>query len=51
MLRLMEFGLLLVTLLVVLGLVLAGPPQPPPPEENPVGAQKPEDSKKSPRAG
>jgi hypothetical protein len=38
MLKLMEFGLLAVTLLIVLGLVLAGPVEPPPPEEHPVGA-------------
>lgn len=30
MLRLMEFGLLIVTLLIVLGLVLTGPPEAPP---------------------
>jgi hypothetical protein len=49
MLRLMEFGLLAVALLVVLGLVLAGPPQPPPPEDDPVGAQKPEHAAKPPK--
>lgn len=49
--RLMEFGLLAVALLVVLGLVLAGPPQPPPPEDNPIGAQKPENAAKPPKAG
>jgi hypothetical protein len=30
MLRLVEFGLLVVTLLIVLGLVLTGPPEAPP---------------------
>jgi hypothetical protein len=38
MLKLMEFGLLAVTLLIVLGLVLAGPPEPPPVETQPIGA-------------
>jgi hypothetical protein len=33
MLRLMEFGLLVVTLLIVLGLVLTGPPETPPMED------------------
>jgi hypothetical protein len=39
MLKLMEFGLLGVTLLIVLGLVLQGPPEAPPVEEKPIGAQ------------
>lgn len=42
MLRLMEFGLLAVTLLIVLGLVLAGPPEAPPEETHPLGAQEPD---------
>ena len=33
MLRLMEFGLLAVTMLIVLGLVLSGPPEAPPMED------------------
>jgi hypothetical protein len=33
MLRLMEFGLFVVTLLIVLGLVLTGPPEAPPMED------------------
>jgi hypothetical protein len=33
MLRLVEFGLLVVTLLIVLGLVLTGPPEAPPVED------------------
>ncbi|HTV16302.1 MAG TPA: hypothetical protein VME68_16410 [Acidobacteriaceae bacterium] len=33
MLRLMEFGLLTVTILIVLGLVLTGPPEAPPVED------------------
>ena len=38
MLRLVEFGLLAVALIIVLGLVLAGPVEAPPSEERPVGA-------------
>ena len=41
MLRLMDFGLLAVALVVVLGLVLAGPVESPPPEEHPIGAAEP----------
>jgi hypothetical protein len=33
MLRLVEFGLLTVTILIVLGLVLTGPPEAPPMED------------------
>jgi hypothetical protein len=33
MLRLVEFGLLAVTMLIVLGLVLTGPPEAPPMED------------------
>jgi hypothetical protein len=33
MLRLVEFGLLTVTMLIVLGLVLTGPPEAPPMED------------------
>jgi hypothetical protein len=33
MLRLVEFGLFVVTLLIVLGLVLTGPPEAPPVED------------------
>lgn len=43
MLKLMEFGLLGATLLIVLGLVLQGPPEAPPMEEKPLGAQSPAD--------
>jgi hypothetical protein len=39
MLRLIEFGLLVVTLLIVLGLVLTGPPEAPPTVEDAVGAR------------
>jgi hypothetical protein len=41
MLKLMEYGLLAVTLLIVLGLVLQGPPEAPPLEEHAIGAQEP----------
>ncbi|HSY01145.1 MAG TPA: hypothetical protein VK819_03295 [Acidobacteriaceae bacterium] len=43
MLKLMEYGLLAVTLLIVLGLVLQGPPEAPPVEEHAIGAQEPAD--------
>lgn len=49
MLKLMEYGLLAVTLLIVLGLVLQGPPEAPPVEEHPIGAQEPAE-KAHPRA-
>jgi len=39
MLKLMEFGLLGVTILIVLGLVLQGPPEAPPVDGHVVGAQ------------
>ncbi len=42
----MEFGLLGVTLLIVLGLVLRGQPEAPPPAENPLGARKPGNERK-----
>jgi hypothetical protein len=41
MLKLMEYGLLAVTLLIVLGLVLTGPPEAPPIEEHVIGAAEP----------
>ncbi|MGB6131803.1 MAG: hypothetical protein WCC14_00580 [Acidobacteriaceae bacterium] len=40
MLKLMEFGLLGVTLLIVLALVLRGQPEAPPREERPLGARE-----------
>ncbi len=43
MLKLMEFGLLVVALVIVLGLVLQGPPEAPPIEEHPIGAREPKD--------
>lgn len=47
MLKLMEYGLLAVTLLIVLGLVLQGPPEAPPIEEHAIGAQEPADKPRS----
>jgi hypothetical protein len=49
MLKLMEYGLLAVTLLIVLGLVLQGPPEAPPVEEHAIGANDPAE-KPRPRA-
>lgn len=46
MLKLVEFGLLGVALLIVLGLVLAGPPEAPPMEQDPIGARKPGEGEK-----
>ena len=43
MLKLVEFGLLGVVLVIVLGLVFRGRPEAPPPERNPIGARKPDD--------
>jgi hypothetical protein len=43
MLKLIDYGLLFVTLLIVLGLVLTGPPEAPPVEEDAIGAAKPAD--------
>lgn len=43
MLKLMEFGLLAVTLMIVLGLILAGRPEAPPASEEAIGARKPSD--------
>ncbi len=43
MLKVMEIGLLVVTLLIVLGLVMAGQPEAPPVSEHAVGAQEPGD--------
>lgn len=40
MLKLVEFGLLAVTLIIILGLVAAGPPEAPPVEEHPIGARE-----------
>jgi hypothetical protein len=43
MLKLMEIGLLAVTLLIVLGLVVAGQPEAPPVSDHLIGAQEPSD--------
>lgn len=43
MLKLMEIGLLAVTLFIVLGLVLAGQPEAPPLSEHVIGAREPEE--------
>lgn len=43
MLKLMEIGLLAVTILIVLGLVLAGQPEAPPASDHAIGARDAED--------
>jgi len=43
MLKLMEIGLLMVTLLIIVGLVMAGEPEAPPVADHAIGAQKPRD--------
>ncbi|HUB20133.1 MAG TPA: hypothetical protein VL990_15935 [Acidobacteriaceae bacterium] len=43
MLKLMEIGLLAATLLIILGLVMAGQPEAPPISDHAIGARKPED--------
>lgn len=50
MLKLMEFGLLAVTIMIVFGLVLAGPAEAPPAEEHPIGAAEPGDKAKQTKA-
>ncbi|HEX4006686.1 MAG TPA: hypothetical protein VHX60_10965 [Acidobacteriaceae bacterium] len=47
MLKAMEFGLLAVTLIIVLALVLTGPPEAPPVEEHTVGAADPVEERAS----
>lgn len=51
MLKIVEFGLLAVALIIVLALVAAGPPEAPPVEEHPIGArdasEQPKESKAS----
>jgi hypothetical protein len=51
MLKLVEYGLLAVTLIIVLGLVAAGPPEAPPVEESHLGARDPVDAAEQPKAG
>jgi hypothetical protein len=43
MLKLMEIALLAVTILIVLGLVMAGQPEAPPVSDHAIGAQEPHD--------
>ena len=43
MLKLMEIGLLAVTILIVLGLVMAGQPEAPPISDHAIGAREPHD--------
>jgi hypothetical protein len=43
MLKLIEIGLLVVTLLIVLGLIMAGQPEAPPLSEHAFGAREPGD--------
>jgi hypothetical protein len=50
MLKVMEIGLLVVTLLIVLGLVMAGQPEAPPVSEHAVGAQEPGDEAQESKA-
>jgi hypothetical protein len=50
MLKLVEIGLLAVTLLIVLGLVVAGQPEAPPASEHAIGAQEPGDELEQPKA-
>jgi hypothetical protein len=50
MLKLMEIGLLAVTLLIVLGLVVKGQPESPPISDHAIGAQEPSEGKEQPKA-
>jgi len=50
MLKLMEIGLLAVTLAIVLGLVVKGQPESPPTSDHVIGAQEPDQVKKQSRA-
>jgi len=43
MLKLMEIGLLAVTILIVLGLIMAGQPEAPPISDHAIGARTPDD--------
>ena len=51
MLKLMEIGLLAVTLLIVLGLVMAGQPEAPPVSDHAIGAQDPGEDAQQTKAG
>jgi hypothetical protein len=50
MLKLMEIGLLAVTLFIVMGLVLAGQPEAPPVSEHAIGARETADEVEQPKA-
>ncbi|MGA7522170.1 MAG: hypothetical protein WBW84_06790 [Acidobacteriaceae bacterium] len=50
MLKLMEFGLLAVILMIVLGLVVKGRPEAPPKSDHVIGAQEPHDEGEQPKA-
>jgi hypothetical protein len=50
MLKLVEIGLLMVTLLIILGLVMAGQPEAPPVPDHAIGAQEPRDEMEHPKA-
>jgi hypothetical protein len=50
MLKIVEFGLLAVALIIVLGLVAAGPPEAPPVEEHPIGAREAAEAAEQPKA-
>ena len=50
MLKLMEIALLAVTILIVLGLVMAGQPEGPPLSDHAIGAQEPHDPASQPKA-
>ena len=50
MLKLMEIGLLAVTLLIVLGLIAAGQPEAPPVSDHAIGAREPSEEAEQPKA-
>ena len=50
MLKLMEIGLLAVTLLIVLGLIAAGQPEAPPVSDHAIGAREPGEEAEQPKA-
>jgi len=50
MLKLMEIGLLMMTLLIIVGLVMAGEPEAPPVSDHAIGAREPRDEVEHPKA-
>jgi hypothetical protein len=50
MLKLMEIGLLVVTLLIVLGLIAAGQPEAPPVSDHAIGARESSEEAEQPKA-